>query len=124
MGQGSATLATEAARKGRKPGTSVRGGSGVMGHGRVVSATDTGGKRCKPRTVVRGGRHAAPGKTGLPRLRPYQAEAGRAIVAAALEGRGLTFTVVMARQAGKNELSAVLELFLLQRNAWRAVDGI
>ena len=29
-----------------------------------------------------------------------------AIVDSALNGRGLTFTVVMARQAGKNELSA------------------
>ncbi|HEU4760122.1 MAG TPA: hypothetical protein VFT91_09105 [Dehalococcoidia bacterium] len=60
----------------------------------------------------------------MPRLRPYQAEAGRAIVAAALAGRGLTFTVVMARQAGKNELSAQVELLLLLKHARQAVDGI
>ena len=60
----------------------------------------------------------------LPTLRPYQAEAGRAIVDSALNRRGLTFTVVMARQAGKNELSAQVELFLLLRNARQAVDGV
>ncbi len=60
----------------------------------------------------------------LPTLRPYQAEAGRAIVDSALNRRGLTFTVVMARQAGKNELSAQVELFLLLRNARQALDGV
>jgi hypothetical protein len=60
----------------------------------------------------------------LPTLRPYQAEAGRAIVDSALNRRGVTFTVVMARQAGKNELSAQVELFLLLRNARQAVDGV
>jgi len=50
---------------------------------------------------------------GLP-LRPYQLEAGRAIVAAAL-GRAPRdlIVVIMARQAGKNELSAQLEAYLL-----------
>ncbi len=62
--------------------------------------------------------------SSLPRLRPYQAEAGRAILSSALGGRGLTFTVVMARQAGKNELSAQLEMLLLLLNARRSVDGI
>jgi hypothetical protein len=60
----------------------------------------------------------------LPALRPYQAEAGRAIVDSVLNRRGLTFTVVMARQAGKNELSAQMELFLLLKNARRTVEGI
>jgi hypothetical protein len=60
----------------------------------------------------------------VPTLRPYQAEAGRAIVDSALNGRGLTFTVVMARQAGKNELSAQIELFLLLRNARHSLDGV
>jgi hypothetical protein len=60
----------------------------------------------------------------LPTLRPYQAEAGRAIVDSVLNRRGLTFTVVMARQAGKNELSAQLELFLLMKNARRSIEGI
>jgi hypothetical protein len=60
----------------------------------------------------------------LPTLRPYQAEAGRAIVDSVLNRRGLTFTVVMARQAGKNELSAQLELFLLMKNARRSIEGV
>ena len=46
-------------------------------------------------------------------LRPYQVEVGRAILKSVLERRGLTFTVEMARQGGKNELSAQLELLLL-----------
>ena len=60
----------------------------------------------------------------LPSLRPYQAEAGRAIVDSVVNGRGLTFSVVMARQAGKNELSAQVELFLLLKYARRPLDGI
>ena len=60
----------------------------------------------------------------LPRLRPYQLEAGRAIVDSVLRGRGLTFSVVMARQAGKNELSAQVELFLLAKHARRATDAV
>lgn len=47
------------------------------------------------------------------RLRPYQAEAGRAILNSVLHQRGLTISVEVARQGGKNELSAQLELFLL-----------
>ena len=46
-------------------------------------------------------------------LRPYQLEAARAIVASVLGRQGRTFTVMMARQAGKNELSAHIEAFLL-----------
>ncbi|MCH8814293.1 MAG: hypothetical protein IH957_04225 [Chloroflexi bacterium] len=60
----------------------------------------------------------------LPALRAYQAEAGQAIVDSVMNGRGLTFTVVMARQAGKNELSAQIELFLLLKHARRPVEGI
>ncbi|HEX9015151.1 MAG TPA: hypothetical protein VF960_04005, partial [Chloroflexota bacterium] len=47
------------------------------------------------------------------RLRPYQLEPARAIVDSVLHRKGLTFTVMMARQAGKNELSAQLEVYLL-----------
>lgn len=47
------------------------------------------------------------------RLRPYQVEAGEAIVRSVLRGEGHTFTVCMARQSGKNELSAQLEAYLL-----------
>jgi hypothetical protein len=60
----------------------------------------------------------------LPRLRSYQCLPGQAIVDSALNGRGLAFTVVMARQAGKNELSAQVELLLLARNARRPLDGV
>ena len=47
------------------------------------------------------------------KLRPYQVEVGRAILNSVLEHRGLTFTVEVARQGGKNEMSAQLELLLL-----------
>ncbi len=60
----------------------------------------------------------------LPMLRPYQMAAGRAIVDSALNGRGLTFTVMMARQAGKNEISAQVELLLLVKSMRRQVDGV
>ncbi len=60
----------------------------------------------------------------LPRLRTYQCLPGRAIIDSVLNRRGLTFTVVMARQAGKNELSAHVELFLLAKNARRSLDGV
>jgi hypothetical protein len=60
----------------------------------------------------------------LPTLRPYQAEAARAITDSVVRGRGLSFSVVMARQAGKNELSAQVELFLLLKYARRDVGGI
>lgn len=50
---------------------------------------------------------------GLNRLRPYQTEPARAILASVVAHRGLTFTVEMSRQAGKNELSAQLEAALL-----------
>ena len=72
-----------------------------------------------------GARHDAPLHSGLlPRLRPYQLEAGQAIADSVLSGRGLTFTVVMARQAGKNELSSQVELYILTRHARRALDAI
>ncbi len=60
----------------------------------------------------------------LPRLRPYQVEAGRAILDSVMNGRGLTFTVVMARQAGKNELSSQVELVLLVKHSLLALDAI
>ena len=47
------------------------------------------------------------------RLRPYQAQVGRALLDSVLHRKGLLFTVEMARQAGKNKLSAQLELLLL-----------
>ncbi|MDZ4278855.1 MAG: hypothetical protein U1B78_06930 [Dehalococcoidia bacterium] len=58
------------------------------------------------------------------RLRPYQLEAGRAILDSVLNGRGLSFSVEVARQGGKNELSAQLEAFLLTLNLLRDVDAV
>jgi hypothetical protein len=46
-------------------------------------------------------------------LYPYQAEVAVAILTSIAEERGRIFTVMMARQSGKNQLSAVLEAFLL-----------
>ena len=57
-------------------------------------------------------------------LRPYQMAAASPIIGSATKGRGLSFTVVMARQAGKNELSAEIELYLQMQNARRYIDGV
>ncbi len=46
-------------------------------------------------------------------LRKYQLEPARAIIDSVLCKKGLTFAVVMSRQAGKNEASAQLEAYLL-----------
>jgi hypothetical protein len=50
---------------------------------------------------------------GINRLRPYQREAASAILDSVFGEKGLTFSIEMARQGGKNELSAQLELLLL-----------
>ena len=47
------------------------------------------------------------------KLRPYQIEVGKAILDSVMNRKGLTFSVEMARQGGKNELSAQLEVLLL-----------
>ena len=47
-------------------------------------------------------------------LRPYQLEVARAILASIERQDGAIFTVMMARQMGKNELSAQLEAWLLR----------
>jgi len=54
-------------------------------------------------------------KSGLAwhQLRPYQREVALAILSSVFGRKGLTFSVEMARQGGKNELSAQLELLLL-----------
>ncbi|MFN8498549.1 MAG: hypothetical protein U0641_11915 [Anaerolineae bacterium] len=52
-------------------------------------------------------------------LRPYQLDIACAIVDSVLAARGRTFCVLMARQAGKNEVSAVVEAFLLDHYAAR-----
>ena len=50
---------------------------------------------------------------GLRRLRPYQREIALAVLDSVFGRKGLTFSVEIARQGGKNELSAQLELLLL-----------
>ena len=49
-------------------------------------------------------------------LRPYQMEVARAVMDSVQQGKGLTFSVEIARQGGKNELSAHLEVLLLTLN--------
>ncbi len=46
-------------------------------------------------------------------LRSYQLEPAKAILDSIFNGRGLTFAVMMCRQAGKNELSGQLEAYLM-----------
>ena len=46
-------------------------------------------------------------------LRPYQREAAQAVMESVLGRLGLTFSVEISRQGGKNELSAQLEVLLL-----------
>ena len=47
------------------------------------------------------------------KLRPYQAEVAKAIIESIQGNLGLTFSVEIARQGGKNELSVHLEVLLL-----------
>ena len=54
-----------------------------------------------------------PGPSSINRLRPYQREVAQAVLSSVFGKKGLTFSVEMARQAGKNELSSQLELLLL-----------
>ena len=65
-----------------------------------------------------------PKPAAWPALRPYQSQVGRAIIDSVLDRCGLTITVVMARQAGKNEISAQAEAFLLGKFMRRSVDAI
>src|SRR5512140_2307122 len=52
--------------------------------------------------------------TGI-RLRPYQVQAGQAILDSIRLGRGDSIVVMMSRQAGKDELCADLKVYLLAR---------
>jgi len=60
----------------------------------------------------------------LNKLRPYQREVASAVLDSVFKGKGLTFSVEIARQGGKNELSAQLELLLLTLNLTRAENLI
>jgi len=57
-------------------------------------------------------------------LRPYQLEVARAVVDSVLNRRGLTFSVEIARQGGKNEMSAQLEVLLLTLFAARGGNAV
>ena len=50
-------------------------------------------------------------------LRPYQLQIAKAILRSVQDGKGLSFSVMIARQGGKNELSAWLEAVLLSAAA-------
>lgn len=54
-----------------------------------------------------------PAACRINRLRPYQREVALAVLDSVFGRKGLTFSVEIARQGGKNELSAQLELLLL-----------
>ncbi len=57
--------------------------------------------------------NATASRAKISRLRPYQREVALAILDSVFGKKGLTFSVEIARQGGKNELSAQLELLLL-----------
>ena len=58
------------------------------------------------------------------RLRPYQREIALAVLDSVFSRKGLTFSVEIARQGGKNELSAQLELLLLTFNITKPLNLI
>jgi len=61
-----------------------------------------------PTTIARFAQHVL----GKP-LYPYQCEIAEAILTSIMQQKGHVFSVMMARQSGKNQLSAVLEAYLL-----------
>ena len=79
----------------------------VGGRGPDASATTAaiGVRGLKARaTGTSGGARAT--ITSMPVLRPYQQEAGRAVLASVRGRLGRTISIEIARQGGKNELSA------------------
>lgn len=60
----------------------------------------------------------------MPTVRPYQAEAARAVVESVRTRRGDSITIEIARQGGKNELSAQIELLLLAASHRRGGDAV
>lgn len=52
-------------------------------------------------------------ESSVPTLRPYQSEVAAAVLESFGYEKGLTFTVEIARQGGKNEISAQLELYIM-----------
>jgi hypothetical protein len=60
----------------------------------------------------------------LPPLRPYQREVAAAVLESVRRRQGLSFSVELARQGGKNEVSARIELQLLAKCRRLAVTSI
>ncbi len=60
----------------------------------------------------------------LPPLRPYQREVAAAVLESVRQRQGLSFSVEIARQGGKNEVSARIELNVLARCRRMAVTSI
>src|SRR6266508_1189861 len=60
----------------------------------------------------------------LPRLRPYQQTARDAVLDSVRRQCGLTFSVMVSRQGGKNELSAQIEMALLIKHLGAGSDGV
>jgi hypothetical protein len=60
----------------------------------------------------------------IPELRPYQHDVLTAVMDSVIRQRGLTFSVEIARQGGKNELSARLELMLLYQRSYASENLI
>jgi hypothetical protein len=60
----------------------------------------------------------------LPPLRAYQREIARAVLESVRLCKGLSFSVEIARQGGKNEVSARIELAVLSRCRRRAVTSV
>jgi hypothetical protein len=65
-----------------------------------------------------------PARRGLPPLHPYQAEVARAVLRRVLNHEGGSISVEIARQGGKNELSAHAELVTLVASAARGGTAI
>jgi Terminase RNaseH-like domain len=57
-------------------------------------------------------------------LRPYQREVARAVIESIRRRKGLSFSVEIARQGGKNEVSARIELVVLARCRRMSVTSI
>jgi len=84
----------------------------------VAGMTESGAPKGPPRAALADIATFSRTVVGRP-LRPYQLEPARAVLDAVAQQRGLTIAVMVARQGGKNELSAQLEAYLLLRNRRR-----
>ncbi|MDP9236623.1 MAG: hypothetical protein M3P30_04350 [Chloroflexota bacterium] len=60
----------------------------------------------------------------IPSLRPYQSDAGRAVLESVRRGLGHSITIEIARQGGKNELSSKIEMLLLAASYRRGGDAV